>query len=157
MAEATARGFQVYRRLDAALARSNLIICATGNRALDGFGFAALRSGSVVATVTSSDSELVTSDLQLGYSNTAISSVIQRYEEVSTNRYFWLINNGEAANFVHGAVIGPAIQLIEGEKLAAVHAIASGGLPPANGALTELTVDQRTLVAEVWNEHFIAD
>lgn len=157
MAEASAQGYQVFRRLDAALAQSNLVVCATGRQALDAYGFAALKSGSVVATVTSADDELQMDALAFGYDVETISDVIDRYEEVSTNRYFWLINGGNAANFIHGAVIGPAIQLIEGEKLAAVHAIATGEVPDTAGALVELTQVQRTLVASVWNEHFLSD
>lgn len=40
------------------------------------------------------------------------------------SRYFWLVNDGNPANFLHGAVIGPAIQLI-GKKMAALVLIAS--------------------------------
>ncbi|TDO14927.1 adenosylhomocysteinase [Mycobacterium sp. BK086] len=158
MAEAAARGFQVFRRLDSALLRATLVICATGDKALDKFGFAALQSGTAVATVTSGDDELVTVDLQNAYQPTKVSAHVTRYDEIgSSHRYFWLINDGNAPNFIHGAVIGPAIQLIEGEKLAAVYGLISGAFPSNTSSLSEVAAGVRTTVAEVWNEHFLND
>ena len=156
MAEAAARGYQVYRRLDDALRVSSLVICATGNVALDKFGFASLRSGSVVASVTSADDEIDQDSLGT-YDRSRVSDNLERYDEPD-GRYFWLVNGGNAANFLHGAVIGPAIQLIEGEKLAAIRALAVGQLTPVEGRrYHELTRDQRSIVAEVWNDHFLDD
>lgn len=157
MAEAAARGFQVFRRLDDALRVSSLVISATGNRVLDRWALANVRSGAVLATVTSADDEFVEKDLDLLYKTTPVSDSIMRYDERSDgNRYFWLVNNGNPANFLHGAVIGPAMQLIEGEKMAAIRALSDDTYVPGS-VVSEVPHEARVKVAEIWNEHFLAD
>lgn len=156
MAEAAARGFQVFRRLDEALQVSSLVISATGGHAIDRRALANLRSGAVIATVTSVDDEFVEDDLNL-YRPTPVSHAITRYDS-DGQRYFWLINKGNPANFLHGAVIGPAMQLIEGEKMAAIKALADGTF--VKGLRTEIgevSLEDRIMVAEIWNEHFLGD
>lgn len=155
LANAAARGYEVFSTLPTAVERSNLIVCATGNKALKAEHFRLLRPDAVVASVTSSDDEL---DL------TGIDETHQRYEnsphiveyvaKADSQTAFWLINDGNAANFLHGAVIGPAIQLIEGEKLAAMAALASN--PPARGRerLAEVTAEVRRDIATIWVKHF---
>lgn len=159
-AEAAAKGFRVFRRLDSALATSTLVICATGsdeNKALDKFGLASLRSGTVVASVTSADTVLDEATLKDVYGDPVpICDHITRYDE-DDHRYFWLINEGNAVNFLDGAVIGPAIQLIEGEKLAAIKCIATGAIRWKSGRLAEVDNQHRELVANIWNEHFLDD
>lgn len=159
-AEAAAKGFRVFRRLDAALAASTLVICATGSdehKALDKFGLASLRSGTVVASVTSADTVLDEKVLEDAYGKpTRVSEHIERYDE-HDHRYFWLINKGNAVNFLDGAVIGPAIQLIEGEKLAAISCIAEGSIRWKPNRLVEVDNENRKLVANIWNEHFLDD
>jgi adenosylhomocysteinase len=159
-AEAAAKGFRVFRRLDAALAASTLVICATGSdeyKALDKYGLASLRSGTVVASVTSADTVLDENALIDGYGKPVrISDTIQRYDE-HDHRYFWLINGGNAVNFLDGAVIGPAIQLIEGEKLAAISAIADKSIEWIPNRLAEVDDEHRKLIANIWNEHFLDD
>jgi adenosylhomocysteinase len=51
--------------------------------------------------------------------------------------------------------VGPAIQLIEGEKLAAISALLNGNVRV--GGSTPQVVDEksRRIVAETWNEHFL--
>lgn len=158
LAEAAARGFRACRRLADALTCSTLVVCATGNRAIDLKGFAMLRSGCVVASVTSADDEFDLDSLAGGYTKENISGSLTRYREnrsVELGRDFLLVADGNAANFLHGAVIGPAMQLIEGEKLAAVKAIVEGRYSNGKNGIAELTVQDRTLVAEIWNNHFL--
>lgn len=152
MAEAAAQGYQCYRQLSNALRHASLVIGATGQRSLDKFGFAALRTGAVVATVTSSDDELDLDALEK-YESSQVSDNVTRYDEGGA-KYFWLINNGNAANFLHGAVIGPAIQLIEGEKIAAISKLTHSPIPPG---IAEVSRSVRAKVAEAWNEHFLTD
>ena len=156
LAEAAARGFRAHNRLSDALSQSSLIVCATGNLALNLRGFAMLNTGSVVASVTSADDELDLSSLEKGYVRTDVSENLTRYDENrSGGRYFSLIAGGNAANFLHGAIIGPAIQLIEGEKLAAISALIKGEFPPDRSEVAELSIESRRSVAEIWNEHFL--
>lgn len=158
-AEAAAQGYQVYLRLQDALAVASLVISATSNNVMNKLALADVRKGTAIASVTSRDSEFVEKDLDEGYERQPLDPEdhIVRYDEKRSDRYFWLVNDGNAPNFVHGAVIGPAIQLIEGEKLAAVRALIAGDLPSGvgRGPLRELSEKQRERVADVWNSHFI--
>lgn len=154
MAEASARGFRVLRRLDDALGQSNLVISATGSHAMTSRALRSMRAGTIVATVTSADDEFESGSLDL-YRRVPISRRVARYEN-DERHYFWLVNEGNAANFLDDAVIGPAIQLIEGEKLAALKELATGEVP--TGAFhREVSLERRKLVANVWNEHFLDD
>jgi adenosylhomocysteinase len=157
VANAAARGFEVFATLAPALQRSSLVVCATGNKALDAKHFRMVRPDTVVASVTSSDDELDLTGIGDTHDRFDHSPHIVEYVSRSDNgATFWLINDGNAANFLHGAVIGPAIQLIEGEKLAAVATIASGGLTDVGGPLAEVSADLRRQVATTWVKHFAA-
>lgn len=156
LAEAAARGFQANTRLDQAIGQASLVVCATGNKSLDLRGFGMLQSGCVVASVTSADDEFDLGSLSRGYRRVEIEKNYIRYEESrESGRHFFLIADGNAANFIHGAVIGPAIQLIEGEKLYAIKKLIEGEVPLAAESLAELDNKSRGEVAEIWIEHFL--
>lgn len=155
VANAAARGYEVFATLPAAIERSSLIVSATGNKALQAQHFRLLRPDTVVASVTSSDDELDLSGIEVTHQRYEHSTHIVEYVTKADDQVaFWLINDGNAANFLHGAVIGPAIQLIEGEKLAAVATLASN--PPAAGqeSLAEVAAELRREVATIWVKHF---
>jgi adenosylhomocysteinase len=162
-AEAAAQGYRVYSDLFEGLRESDLVISATSSPVLNAQALAAIRNGAAVATVTSRDTEVDEAVLNAHYVKSRVgssSSRIVRYDEIGADRYFWLLNDGNAPNFLHDAVLGPAIQLVEGEKLAAIRALASGDLSKrrlsAQLPLMELRKEARESVASVWNEHFIS-
>ncbi|MGO7206665.1 hypothetical protein ACCT30_37030, partial [Rhizobium ruizarguesonis] len=127
-----------------------------GNKALGLAGFGLLQSGCVVASVTSSDDEFDLPSLEKGYDKFDERTNLVRYEENrGSGRHFFLVADGNAANFIHGAVIGPAIQLIEGEKLKAIKELIDGNVPAGGTRLHELTTEERRGVAEIWIEHFL--
>ncbi len=146
---------RLWWRLDRALANADLVVYATGNRAFGKAAMSELRDGAIVAGVTSADSEIVADDIAK-YSRHELSNELTEYRGPG-NRRFFLVNDGNAANFLHGAVIGPAIQLIEGEKLSAVSKLATADSSLEAGKLTELDYADRKVVAETWNEHFLLD
>lgn len=161
-AEAAVRGYPVYGSIEDAVAFGTLIVSATGRGALDRRALDALRRGTVIATVTSRDSEFDEQYLLDAYDQVGPKTStdgLALYREVGGDREFWLMNNGNAPNFLHGAVLGPALHLISGEKLAAVHEIASahGDLTGATfqTPLIEIRETLRRKVAETWNTHFL--
>jgi adenosylhomocysteinase len=159
LAKAAARGFQAHTTLLGAVGSATLVVCATGNKSISGNDFVALKEGTVVASVTSADDELDTSVLKATYKRQFLSKDLTRYDSVdSSGHYILMVADGNAANFVHRAVIGPAIQLIEGEKLAAVSTLIQKRLPaaPYSGpAFYEVDAKLRQEVASVWNSHFL--
>lgn len=79
-----------------------LVICATGNKVLDNSLYPHIPKGCYVATVTSADDELVEPDPEHYDSiphaaNINITKYINKKQE---DNYFYLLNNGEAVNFV---------------------------------------------------------
>ena len=156
LAEAAARGFKACRRREDALERASLVVCATGNKALDLRGFASLIQGCVVASTTSADDEFDLESLRAGYRAEQLNGRLTIYRETRNTgreRHFFLVANGDAANFLDGAVIGPAMQLIEGEKLAAIRALIDRRF--VQTGIVELARDDRVKVAEIWNAHFL--
>lgn len=164
-AEAAAQGFRVYSSEFDAFSSASLIISATGGHALTRSALSATRSGAVIATVTSRDTEFLQDANKKDalatdwVSTTLVPSSITRYDQIGADHYLWVVNDGNASNFLHGAVVGPAIQLIEAEKLAIVHSLAVEGAPALREGrvLRELDRGQRAAIAEVWNEHFITE
>jgi adenosylhomocysteinase len=157
LAEAAAKGFRAYKHLNRALENASLVVCATGNKSLDLKGFALLKNGCVVASVTSADDEFDLAALQKEYIRSEISRDLIEYQEVRASqlvRSFSLVADGNAANFLHGAVIGPAIQLIEGEKLAAIRDLIDRKAKV--NSIYEVSDDTRDLVAGIWNAHFLS-
>ncbi|MEN5277391.1 NAD(P)-dependent oxidoreductase [Brucella sp. TWI432] len=155
LAEAAARGFQANVSLRDAVSHASLVVCATGNKALKLNGFGMLQSGCVVASVTSADDELDLHSLIDGYDRTPMGNLTKYEENNGSGRHFFLVADGNAANFLHGAVIGPAIQLIEGEKLKAIKALIDRRVESGGKKLFELPVEDRREVAKIWIEHFL--
>ncbi|WP_327178071.1 adenosylhomocysteinase [Streptomyces sp. NBC_01335] len=143
-AQALSQGFWVARDRDVAI-HAGLVLCATGALSLRGDDFPTLRNGAYVATVTSSEDELELSTLPEGYRRSYLGDHVVRYE--TSGHYFYLLNGGEAVNFLHGASVGPFIFLVQGELIAATRAIARGGLPPG---MHEVPAADRGAIAAHW-------
>ncbi|MFD6421665.1 adenosylhomocysteinase [Streptomyces sp. NPDC060198] len=144
-AQALSQGFGVARDRDAAIHAAGLVLCATGSLSLRGEDFPTLRNGAYVATVTSSEDELELSSLPEGYRRSHVGDHVTRYE--TSGHYFYLLNGGEAVNFLHGASVGPFIFLVQGEIIAATRAIARAELPPG---MHEVPAVDRSAIAALW-------
>lgn len=140
-AQALSQGFGVARDRDQAIGTAGLVLCATGALSLRGEDFPLLKNGSYVATVTSSEDELELSGLPNGYTRSSSGEHVTRYQ--TTGHYFYLLNHGNAVNFLHGASVGPFIFLVQGEILAGVRLLAQGDLNPG---LYEVPAEDRGAV-----------
>ncbi|MDT0609963.1 adenosylhomocysteinase [Streptomyces lancefieldiae] len=147
--QALSQGFTVARDRDAALHGAGLILCATGAVSLKGEDFSALRNGAYVATVTSSEDELDLAGLPNVYQRTPNGEHITRYQ--TTGHYFYLLNGGNAVNFLHGASVGPFIYLVQAEILAGVRNLARGNLGPG---MHEVDAAERAAIAGTWLNYF---
>nr|WP_236701532.1 adenosylhomocysteinase [Frankia casuarinae] len=144
--EAMSHGFAVKWSKSEALGRADVIVCATGNRALEGEDFTYLRPGSYVASVTSSDDELNLASLRGTYRVDRLGPHLSRM--TSWNHHFYLLNDGNAVNFVHGAAVGPFIFLVQGEILAALALLSSG--QTMEPGLHEVGNREREIIARSW-------
>lgn len=147
--QALSQGFTVARDRDAALNGAGLVLCATGSVSLQGEDFPRLRNGAYVATVTSSEDELDLDALPTVYQRTPAEEHVTRYQ--TTGHYFYLLNGGNAVNFLHGASVGPFIYLVQAEILAGVRILTRGDLEPG---MHEVPADDRTTIAATWLNYF---
>ncbi|HMG75297.1 MAG TPA: hypothetical protein VK582_17500 [Pyrinomonadaceae bacterium] len=139
---------------------TDVVFCATGKRATDIIDLRSLRPGAFLFSVTSSDDEFDLSLLESEYTRTVISRHVSRYD--STHNYFYLVNNGNAVNFLHNAVLWEFIQLVKGGIFLAMRNLAEGGAleriytsasrGPGFDSLFELSEDEEKTVAKLWME-----
>ncbi|WP_181118532.1 hypothetical protein [Rathayibacter sp. AY1B5] len=173
LAQAAAQGFRVYdfrRQFEEFATTANLLVSATGAGASGDRGerpisektIGALRPGTFVASVTSADDEIdIQSLIAADYSPTPLryNGDIAKWRQSSprgTNGHeFYLMLGGNAVNFKHEGVIGPAIQLLQGE----IAACLVKALEPAESVryVLELNHEDRTRVADMWLDQYLTD
>ncbi|MGH3693710.1 MAG: adenosylhomocysteinase [Pseudonocardiaceae bacterium] len=152
LVEALSHGFEITRNLRVALSGSQLILCATGNISLKGEDFTRVCNGAYIATVTSSDDELDLVGLRSYYHEQRLDDCCTRYS--TAGHYFYLLNKGNAVNFVHGAAVGSFIQLVQAEILVCVSKLLAVHHRP--GFHTVDAID-RSAIAATWLEYFHND
>ncbi|MFH5207870.1 NAD(P)-dependent oxidoreductase [Antrihabitans sp. NCIMB 15449] len=156
-AEAAARGYQIYPSLTRAISNRSLVISATGKNAIGVRDLESLTPNAILATVTSADDELSFGSLQHVYDGYEVTDNLWQYvSKADPEKSFYLVGNGRPANFLHGAVLGPALELISGEKLAAIACLAQGKTKP-DSRLIEVSHDLRKNVAEIWTQFFVPE
>lgn len=147
--EALSHGFPVAPTLKQALRGAGLVFCATGQISLTAEDFTLVDGGAYIATVTSSDDELQLQGLKASYEMQQVSEYASRYR--NKDHVFYILNRGQAVNFIHGAAVGPFIYLVQAEILACIQKLARGATTPG---LCEACVATRDRIAGVWYEHF---
>ncbi|WP_063737341.1 adenosylhomocysteinase [Streptomyces sp. RTd22] len=147
--QALSQGFSVARDRMSGLGEAGLVLCATGSLSLRGEDFPRLRNGAYVATVTSSEDELELGGLPDVYERAHIGENVTRY--LTTGHYFYLLNGGNAVNFLHGASVGPFIFLVQAEILVASTMLARGELAPG---MHEIDPTDRAAIAGTWLDYF---
>lgn len=157
LTEAHAHGFAVHSELAPALEGAGIVMCATGNLALRYEDFKHVERGAYIASVTSSDDELELGRLKTHYERNRVSRDIVRYrrrdQSRRTGHYFFVLNNGDAVNFIHGAVVGPAIYLVQAEIVMAAARLAQDP-DAASSAIQEISSSDRGEIARTWLRHF---
>jgi adenosylhomocysteinase len=147
--QAHSHGFRTSASTAEALREAELVLCATGNLALRQGDFSALRNGAYLASVTSSEDELELCSLHGLYKRTLVNEHLTRYE--ITGHYFYVLADGGAVNFVHGAAVGSYIHLVQAEILAATAALSHGRF---QSGLHEMPAPDRQAIAKIWFDHF---
>lgn len=147
--QALSQGFTVARDHAGGLEDAGLVLCATGSLSLRGEDFPRLRNGAYVASVTSSEDELELAGLPEVYERAHLGDHVTRY--LTTGHFFYLLNGGNAVNFLHGASVGPFIYLIQAEVLAACSALSGARLDPG---LHEVGDADRAAIAATWLDYF---
>ena len=111
--------------------------------------FGTLRNGAYIATVTSSEDELDLAGLTGVYIRTTVGEHVTRYQ--TTGSYFYLLNGGNAVNFLHGTSVGPFIFLVQAEILAGMRMPARGDL---EAGMQEVDPADWAAIAATWLGYF---
>ena len=133
---------------DSIIKESDILFSATGNKSLKIEDFRELKNGCYIFSVTSSDDEL---ELEFTgeYEKQEVRKHIFKYSNENMN-YFFLVNDGNAVNFIYNAVMGDFIHLVRAEMILAIN-----GLPGyAPGKISTVPTDIRENIAESWLKVF---
>jgi adenosylhomocysteinase len=174
LAQAAAQGFRVFdyaMQFEEFCTHTNLLISATGagadsvngHRPINDKTVGLIGAGTFVASVTSQDDEIdLESIVAAGYKGTKV-----RYNEDLTkwslsageidsiSHSFYLMLDGNAVNFKHQGVIGPAIQLLQGEIAACIIKLVDTAGEPAANSVLELNKEEQTAVADAWLDQYL--
>jgi adenosylhomocysteinase len=149
MVQALSHGFRTAPNRTEAIRGAGLVVCATGNLSLRQEDFSAVSNGAYLASVTSSDDELELSALDGLYRRTRSGPHLTRY--ATTGHYFYVMADGNAVNFLHGASVGTFIHLVQAEILAAVSLLTQ---QEHDNAIHEVDASTRQFIATTWLDYF---
>lgn len=144
LTHAVSSGFEVSGRKEL-LENSDVICLATGKISLAGEDYTRLKNGCWIFSVTSSDDELDLEWLKQNYTAEKISQYATRYTKDS--HYFYLLNDGNAINFIHGTTVGDFILLVHAELLVSAHRLLTGQQPDGQHELDKETWDN---ICKIW-------
>ncbi|MDJ0641660.1 MAG: adenosylhomocysteinase [Erythrobacter sp.] len=151
-AQALSHGFHVPTR-DHGISGADLIFCATGNKSLEEVDFLKLKHQSFVCSVTSADDEFEFGELRKKYGHRDTNANSEIFD-IDANHRFHLMNEGNAINFLHGAVLGTYIYLVACELLFCLVKIIDNGGKFKNDRITTLSTQERQTLAAKWMEEF---
>ncbi len=151
LVHAYSHGFDIRGRKDI-IASSDIIISATGNRALAGQDFTFLKKGCFVASVTSSDDELDLRWVRNNYAVEKISDHVSCYRNDKFGQFFYLLNEGNAVNFVHGTTVGNFIPLVHAEIIVAAYELSK---KIHKNGINNVEDKMRDIIAKTWIDVFV--
>lgn len=128
------------------LKQSDYIFCATGQKAISGSDYEDIKANACIISVTSSDDEFDLSYLKNNYYIEETKNDITAY--FNDTKKINMINNGNAINFLHGAVVGNYIRLVQAEMLLCADEIVNnlGNISMINS----LSDEKRKEIASNW-------
>jgi len=151
-AQAMSHGFHVPNR-QKAISESDLIFGATGNKSLTQKDFESLKHQSFVCSVTSADDEFEFGELRQKYGHRSTNANGEIFD-VDSDRRFHLLNEGNAINFLHGAVLGTYIYLVACELIYCIRKIIDLGENAHTDRISTLNTQERRDLAAMWVEEF---
>ncbi len=131
------------------ISHADIIFGATGNNSISKKDFNLIKNGTLLVSCSSKDIEFDLYYLKENYNAAPINNELCRYE--NGKQFFYLAANGNPINFTDGAVIGPALALVQSELLIAIRQLLVIGKTPG---LFETDMQDKKLLAEIWLEHF---
>ncbi len=127
------------------ISKSDIVFCATGAQAIDLVNIGELKSGSYIASATSSDDEFNFENIDKEYKKEIVDPHITRYYK--RGHEFYLLNDGNAINFLFSAAVDNYINLVQGELIYTIDRIANK--KPSKKILTNSEADHH-FIAKSW-------
>jgi adenosylhomocysteinase len=125
----------------------DLIFAVTGNKCLNEKDLQKITGKVYVFSITSSDDEFNFDDFSSFNKNIIYDEVILTNKHAEIH----LVNKGNAVNFLHGAVVGDFIRLVQGEIIISINELINR--KNKNGFL-ELSEESREFISKIWLKHF---
>ena len=144
LTHAVSEGFNVSDRTRI-ISGSDIICLATGNISLSGKDYVKLKNGCWLFSVTSSEDELDKKWLMKNYKGERISQYATKYSR--GNHYFYLLNEGNAINFIYGTTVGDFILLVHAELLIAAHSLMTNNIKKGTH---EIDTETRDKICQIW-------
>ena len=144
LTHAYSRGFGVLPKQQL-LRESDILCLATGNKSLSSTDFKHLKHGAFLLSVTSSDDELDLTWVRGRYTSTPVGPHVERYRHARHS--FYLFNQGNAINFIHGNTVGDFILLVHAEIFLCAYSLARRSYPAGFHELDNQTRDQ---ICAIW-------
>ena len=149
---ALADGFRIPTR-EVLLDRADIIIGATGSESLGKEDFHSLRDGTLLASASSKRIEFDMDSLKnFPHREGGLVEGVQQYR-VSPAKTLYVLAHGEPVNFVDGAVVGPALALVQSELLLALRTLERSR---TEVGLLHVKPEEREALCDIWTGHFIA-
>ena len=142
--EAFTHGFHTAETVEEALCDAEIVFCVTGNRSIGMKELRSLKQFTYIATVTSPDDEFRMDeiDAEIAHKDGHISELISH-----DGKILYLMNRGQAVNFVHGSVVGPFIQLLQGEIILTASSMMTLPISPQ---ISSISLEKKRQLAEIW-------
>lgn len=134
---------------DSLISSSDVLCVAAGKLALADTNFKNIKNGCWVFSVTSSDDSIDIEWLESNYGKTRISEYVYKYHK--DDHYFYLVNEGDTINFIHGTTVGDFILLVQAELLVSANKLLNS---PHEAGLQELDEKERKIICSLWLKHF---
>ncbi len=144
LTHALSSGFEI-SGIENLLGLCDVVCLATGNKSLSSNDFSKLKNASWVFSVTSSDDEIDKEWLNFNYAQERISKYAVKYSK--GDHYFYLLNEGDAVNFIHDAVVGDYILLVQAELLLSAYSLIAKN---AGNLQREMSSDVRDRICRIW-------
>lgn len=148
LTHAFSHGFRVTSN-ERLVSSSDIICVAAGKLALSDKDFKNIKNGSWIFSVTSSDDSIDIGWLESNYGKTRISEYVYKYHK--DDHHFYLVNEGNTINFIHGTTVGDFILLVQAELLVSANRLLNKS---HKRGLQELGEKDRKIICDLWLEYF---
>ena len=135
------------------LKNSDIVCLATGNKSLRKNDFSLIKKGAYVFLATSSDDELDLEYLNNNYEKEDLGDYFIKYSNKKNKHYFYLINDGNTVNFVHGTTVGDFILFVHAEIILAIFELINNFYKRRENYL--ISQKKRELISKIWIEIFV--